>query len=142
MIANSEISSRVNRFPVQWQTEIDLPATTMAPSAARRVTKTLLALWGLTDLCEDAELIVTELLTNALQHAPGRGFLQLALKGETDGVVIGVPDTSPAIPLIRTFAPALDDGRGMRLIEQIATEWGAEPYQDGKLVWARLQRAR
>ena len=127
--------------PEHWQAAIEFPATTAAPQAARRATAALLAAWDLADLRDDAALIVTELMTNALRHAPGTGHLEIVLVGDRHGVRICVPDNSPAIPVIGALAPARSDGRGMRLVANLASEWGTEPRSGGKLVWARLQRA-
>jgi serine phosphatase RsbU (regulator of sigma subunit) len=91
---------------------------------------------GRPDLADDAALVASELLTNAMLHGGGCTGVQLsALPG---GLRIEVRDRSRLPPMIgRPFDGSLT-GRGLRLVAGLATRWGAEGEADGKVVWAEL----
>ncbi|MGI5486565.1 ATP-binding SpoIIE family protein phosphatase [Microtetraspora malaysiensis] len=99
---------------------------------ARRFVRNTLSAWGLTSLADTTELIVSEMVTNALKHGWPPIELRL-LRGRT--LVCEVADGSSTAPAPRT--PALDDdtGRGLMLIKRFAYRWGTRPTTQGKIVW-------
>lgn len=103
---------------------------------ARRLTEATLRAWGLAALSETACLLVSELMTNALLHA--RSGAEIVLHCGPDGVRIDVCDNSPLPPRLRHFSADAGTGRGLRLLDSLATDWGVEPLPGGKCVWFTL----
>jgi anti-sigma regulatory factor (Ser/Thr protein kinase) len=122
----------------QWRAVIDLAPTVAAPAAARKVVAAVLRGWGLAAGIADAEHIVTELVTNAIRHAPGPVCYELELVGHSDGVRIYVADGSAARPVVVEQSPLVANGRGMRIVQALAASWGADEHHGGKRVWADL----
>ncbi len=126
----------------QWCASIDVPATASGLAAARHVVSGLLPGWGLPDeLCGDAALVVSELVTNAFLHAPVTDSFELELTRRPHGVRVSLADGSSVRPMIRELSSDLPSGRGMHIVELLATEWGAEDYLGGKRVWVDLDVA-
>ncbi|MFE0800545.1 ATP-binding protein [Streptomyces sp. NPDC058812] len=114
----------------------------MAESAAvaRRLVRTALAAWDLEDRIDDAVVIITELVSNAVDH--GRlASIRVVLSRPTEGWVrLGVVDRSTAIPMLRTDSNGDQlRGRGLLLVDHLTERWGTDLYQWGKQVWADLQ---
>ncbi|KNB54227.1 hypothetical protein AC230_03695 [Streptomyces caatingaensis] len=118
---------------------LSLPASPRSAALARRFSRLLLAEWGLDDLADDAVLLLSELVTNAVVHVPeGSGGVELALTRTSAHLLAQVTDCGSALP---ACAPARDDsegGRGMWLVEQIADQWGHHASPGGKTVWFAL----
>ncbi len=109
------------------------------PGDARRFVRSALSSWGRPHrMIEDAELVVSEFATNAFLHA--RSPFTVELHAHVNGVRIEVSDTArTAHPYIRRDPHPLDcSGRGLRLVAEVATDWGFELTADGKTVWAEL----
>ncbi|MEY2417334.1 MAG: hypothetical protein QOG90_14 [Actinomycetota bacterium] len=104
--------------------------------AARRFVADKLTGWGLADLVDDATLIVSELTSNVLAHA-GTPFTVTLLR-VGDGVHISVTDESPSQARLTHPDPSEPTGRGLRVVNALATEWGQTPLDSGKRVWALL----
>jgi anti-sigma regulatory factor (Ser/Thr protein kinase) len=124
----------------QWRASIDVPATLQGPAAARRVVAALLPVWELADLKDDAQLIVSELVTNAYQHAPGTDSFELELVRRSHGVRISLADGASVRPIIADLGREHPSGRGMALIAAVATGWGSDEHHGGKRVWVDLDR--
>jgi len=124
----------------QWRASIDVPATSRGPAAARRVVSAMLPVWGLADLTDDAELVVSELVTNAYLHAPCTDSFELELVRRAEGVRISLADGASVRPIIADLGDEHPSGRGMAIIAQLATGWGAEDHHGGKRVWVDLER--
>ena len=106
---------------------------------ARELVRELLAHAGREELLDNAMLLVSELVTNALLHA-GTSIEVSAQLGE-HGLVVEVGDGSPHLPVPRHYADTSGTGRGLRLLQQLAAEWGVTGRADGKTVWFRLDTA-
>jgi anti-sigma regulatory factor (Ser/Thr protein kinase) len=124
----------------QWRASVDVPATSHGPAAARRLVAALLPVWGFPDLKDDAELIVSELVTNAYLHAPGGDSFELELVRRTEGVRISLADGASVRPMIADLSADHPSGRGMAIIAALASRWGAEDHHGGKRVWVDLER--
>ena len=122
----------------QWRASVDVPASPYGPGAARRVVQALLPVWGLEPLCDDAQLVVSELVSNAFRHAPDTDSFELELVRRHDGVRIALADGSSVRPLIAELTDDQPSGRGMAIVEALATAWGAEDHHGGKRVWVDL----
>jgi anti-sigma regulatory factor (Ser/Thr protein kinase) len=122
----------------QWRAVLDLPATAAGPAAARAVVRALLPVWDRAHLVPDAELVVSELVTNAYRHAPGTDSFELELSQSGPGVRIALADGSSVRPANNELTPGGPTGRGMAIVQAVAAGWGAEFHQGGKRVWVLL----
>lgn len=109
-----------------------------APQHARRLITRACADWRLDAIVPTAQLVVTELVNNAVIHSGERFLVTVTL---TDpGIHIGVHDSSRQLPRLRP--PERIDaggGKGMALVQAFAHDWGATPVKGGKVVWADLR---
>lgn len=85
---------------------------------------------------DDAVLVTDELVSNAHQHAQGPRTCRLALVGHGRCLRVEVDDSSFAQPRIRP--PDSTGGRGLVLVDRLASSWGVENYADHKTVWAEM----
>jgi hypothetical protein len=122
----------------QWRAVIDIPATDEGPSAARGIIGALLPVWDRHALVFDAQLVASELVTNAFQHAPGTDSFELEIIRTTTGVLLALADGSAVRPVIAKLNNDSPTGRGMTLVQALSTRWGAESYRGGKRVWVVL----
>jgi len=83
-----------------------------------------------------AAQIVTELTTNAVVHAHGPVVLHLWCR--RDGVRIGVSDGSTDVPVLTPEDPSAATGRGLRLVDRLASRWESEAHERGKITWAEI----
>jgi hypothetical protein len=137
----------------QWPlvSHIELRALPASPRSARLVTKSVLHGWCLGGLAETAELLVSEIVTNAvrastpIEHRPretGRAarppMLRLWLTSDGRSVLIQVWDSDHHHPVRADPGPDAEAGRGLVLVETLSTQWGwyALDEQGGKIVWA------
>jgi anti-sigma regulatory factor (Ser/Thr protein kinase) len=106
-----------------------------SPSVARTFVAGLLRRRGYDrELVEDAELMVSELATNAVVHV-GEPFT-VAVNEVERGVCVSVEDPSSALPVLRAPGSAAEGGRGLRIVEALAADWGALALErGGKAVW-------
>jgi GAF domain-containing protein/anti-sigma regulatory factor (Ser/Thr protein kinase) len=103
---------------------------------ARRFTQAKLREWGLSALTELAELLVSELVTNALRHADRPRQLRL-FRDRT--LTVEVADSDPQTPIQRGPAEDEEGGRGIQLVDQLARRWGSRATRHGKVVWFELE---
>lgn len=115
---------------------IDLPLDAWAPRLARKALRPILTGWGFTDpgWLDSAEIVVSELVTNALRH--GGGCLELLAECHDQRVTLTAADGSAILPERRD--PSNDGGRGIMIIEMIAEQWGVNTHHEGKRVWVHL----
>ncbi|WP_103512653.1 SpoIIE family protein phosphatase [Streptomyces sp. SM13] len=111
----------------------ELPQDGRAASAARGLVTGQLAAWGLGELADVSELVVSELVGNALRYGNGPGELRL-LRGER--LVVEVSDTGPDLPQIQHADLSDEGGRGLQLINMLCRRWGSSRTVTGKVVWA------
>ncbi|MET9834954.1 SpoIIE family protein phosphatase [Streptomyces sp. NPDC006385] len=99
---------------------------------ARRLTRRTLRDWGLDSLVESTELLVSEVVANAVRFASRPITLRLLC---TDVLRCEVEDDSPMIPRMRHARLSDEGGRGLFLVDQLAGSWGATRVSTGKVVW-------
>jgi anti-sigma regulatory factor (Ser/Thr protein kinase) len=105
------------------------------PQELRRTLRASLIRWGHADLIEAAELLLTELVTNALRHGQGHEIgVRAYLYGSR--LVIAVNDGSPLRPELHYAALTDEGGRGLLIVDAMAEEWGVSP--DGTTTWCTL----
>ncbi|MDF2706025.1 MAG: ATP-binding protein [Nonomuraea muscovyensis] len=100
---------------------------------ARRVTRHKLACWGLADQSDVVELLVSELVGNAMEHT--RGTIHLTLSMEDGLLRCEVEDDDPELPRMRHAGPDDETGRGLRLVDALSCCWGGDHTAHGKVVW-------
>jgi anti-sigma regulatory factor (Ser/Thr protein kinase) len=117
---------------------VELPATLRSAAAARAVVRALLPAWGLTPIVDDAELVVSELVSNAVEHAPGSETYELEVAQRAGGIRISLVDGSSIKPVVAELAHDRPRGRGMRIVEALTDAWGSDDHHGGKRVWVDL----
>lgn len=85
------------------------------------------------DLTEVAVLLTSELVTNVIVHA--RTPMRLHVDLVDQALRVAIADEAPRAPVRRAIEGTRLTGRGMHLVEALATDWGVEPTPDGKTVW-------
>ncbi|WP_430523574.1 SpoIIE family protein phosphatase [Streptomyces qinglanensis] len=102
---------------------------------ARRLARRALARWGLEELSDSVELLVSEIVTNAVRYAERPITLRLL---RTDVLRCEVGDDVPQLPRLRQARATDEGGRGLYLVNRLARRWGATRLSTGKVVWFEL----
>ncbi|MEV7726911.1 SpoIIE family protein phosphatase [Streptomyces sp. NPDC087917] len=111
-------------------------------SEARYALRLALRDWGMSELADDIELAAGELLVNALLHTDGGAVLTMEVLPEpVRRIRLWVKDRSSVWPRRRTPGEAATTGRGLLLVDALATHWGVESRGDGKAVWCEFDVA-
>lgn len=118
---------------------VALPNSPTAPMIARGVARDACDQWRLPALRDDALLVVSELVENAVRHARSASVLRIELRSRV--LSIAVRDDDPAPAVLTAAAPDVGGHRGLELVDRISVHWGSAPSSDGgKIVWAVLAR--
>ncbi|SEE07951.1 SpoIIE family protein phosphatase [Streptomyces sp. TLI_105] len=112
----------------------DLPADPSVVSTARALTERQLAAWGLEGVAFETELIVSELVTNAIRY--GQGPVQLRLIRDRY-LTCEVTDGSSTSPHMRRARDTDEGGRGLYLVMSLSDRWGTRHAARGKTVWSQ-----
>ena len=88
------------------------------------------------EVVDDLALLVTELVTNAVRHGAAR--IRLEMTWRHDVLHVEVFDGSFDLPVLQRRHDTRDCGRGLQLVDAIASRWGARVRVDGKVVWCEL----
>ncbi|HVM65464.1 MAG TPA: SpoIIE family protein phosphatase [Acidimicrobiales bacterium] len=148
----------MSQRPVADGVAMRLPARSASVATARHAVRDLAEQWSLPEgVVLDAEMVVSELVTNAVLHA--RTDCELSIEPRLPGLRLAVADDDDAAPLPPTaFVPLADGlltgadsdkalagllaeratGRGMAIVEALSSRWGVESRNGGKVVWAEL----
>ncbi|WP_268873606.1 SpoIIE family protein phosphatase [Streptacidiphilus neutrinimicus] len=110
-----------------------LSAEPSAPAHGRRLVRATLHDWDEERLLDTTELLVSELVTNAVRYASAPIGLRLALREET--LLVEVADPLPDPPREREAAGTDEGGRGLQLVHRLANRWGTRAEGEGKVVW-------
>ncbi|MFJ6632494.1 SpoIIE family protein phosphatase [Streptomyces sp. NPDC091376] len=116
----------------------EFPAEPYVVSSARSLATAQLTWWGLEEQTAATELIVSELVTNAIRHGTGPIQLRLILD---DVLTCEVHDTSHCAPSRRRPLTTDENGRGLLLVDRLSGRWGTRCTPDGKLVWSEQELA-
>ncbi|MFE3267483.1 SpoIIE family protein phosphatase [Streptomyces sp. NPDC059215] len=116
---------------VAWELLEDLSEV----ARARDLASLQLARWGLSETSFLAELVVSELVTNAIRY--GGNPIQLRLIRH-DTLICEVSDSSNTAPHLRRARTFDEGGRGLFIVAQLAERWGTRQHSDGKTIWAEL----
>ncbi len=120
---------------IDARTEFAAGPTT--PALARGFVRQALSRWGYPAACETAALLTSELVTNAVLHA-GTGVTVTVCA--RDGIVrVEVADGSARVPTTPPYGGEAQTGRGLALVQRVATTWGVERQPGGKTVWFEVE---
>jgi anti-sigma regulatory factor (Ser/Thr protein kinase) len=118
---------------------LELPGTPAAPSVARLFIRNLCQEWGAAAVCDIAELLSSELVTNAVLHARSPVAVEAAYD-DSSVLRIDVYDRSPDDLDRAPIQPpeGAEGGRGLAIVARLANRWGVDPCSPGKRVWFTL----
>jgi anti-sigma regulatory factor (Ser/Thr protein kinase) len=114
------------------------PASTASIAEARNQVADYVGTGSFAALCEDVRLMVSELVTNAIVHASSGCQVTVGWGGEV--LRIDVADRSDAPPELQPQTLTEANGRGLFIVQSLATRWGVERTGSGKSVWFELIR--
>ncbi|MEV5551921.1 ATP-binding protein [Streptomyces sp. NPDC052309] len=115
-----------------------LPREAASARRARRIVRQAAEDWKLDDLAEATELVVTELVANAAQHARCASVRVTVQRTAEGGFRVAVTDRSHRPPICRQPGPGALGGRGLVIVAEVAARWGYDPLPWGKRVWAEV----
>lgn len=122
--------------------EVVLPCTPEAAGRARHLVADACAAADLpTDLCDSAQLATSELVTNAIVHGRSEVRLGLLVDAPRRAIRIEVGDDNSRHPRVQPADDGALDGRGLFIVDLLATRWGVRDSETGKVVWLELVAA-
>ncbi|MEU1179011.1 SpoIIE family protein phosphatase [Streptomyces sp. NPDC005820] len=127
------LMARTRRLSPDRVADWELPADPAAVAEARRTASRRLAEWGLPELSFTTELVVSELVTNAIRYATGPIRLRLIRERS---LVCEVFDGGATAPHLRHPRTTDEGGRGLLLVSQVTERWGTRFLGEGKIIWA------
>ncbi|MEV4342796.1 SpoIIE family protein phosphatase [Streptomyces sp. NPDC049590] len=125
--------ARVRAIPADDMAHWEFDADPAVVATARRAAAEQLDAWGLAEMAFTTELIVSELITNAVRYAGGPVSLRLIRDG---ALVCEITDPSNTQPRLRRARWTDEGGRGLFLVAQLSTRWGCRYGRQGKTIWA------
>jgi hypothetical protein len=132
-----------SRMPLVDRLTLKLTPEPDAPALARDMVGDACRAWRLPRLLYPGRLVMSELVTNAVEHAAAEITVLVSRRG--DGLHLAVADDSPTLPRLLDLAPPRrgqplnERGRGLRTVHATAATWGSVPTPAGKLVWALIR---
>lgn len=126
------IIARLRRLAADRHLSETLPAEPSVVPRVRALTRSALDRWGLAAISDTTELLVSELVTNAIRHSPDDITVRLLFE---QNLVCEVADTSPAMPARQPMADDDEHGRGLQVVSRLAARWGTRRTPAGKVVW-------
>jgi anti-sigma regulatory factor (Ser/Thr protein kinase) len=115
------------------------PSAPASASEARRFVESVLAGPDQQSLLYPATLLVSELVANAILHTGTP--IEVVIRTTGDQARIEVHDGNPQLPVRKHYSNMSGTGRGLMLVERMATDWGAERTPSGKVVWFEIDGA-
>ncbi len=136
-----QAQSAAMSLPLPQRRSLALSPDRNAPAKSRQFVQDVCADWGLGRVASLAELVASELVTNAVTHA--RTPMNVTIRLVDDGLSVEVRDADPR-PMFRpttdtTATPGDEHGRGLLVLDAMADAWGTSPTADGKVVWANIR---
>lgn len=132
--------ARLNGIEPDDVAEWTFPLAPAQVGRARAVVREQLHGWGLAKLAGPAELMVSEVVTNAVRHSHGRPVTLRLVRG--DALLCEVDDDDHEMPTLLSAGPDDEVGRGLRVVSTLAREWGTSRTAAGKSVWFELTLPR
>ncbi|MGW6643436.1 SpoIIE family protein phosphatase [Streptomyces iakyrus] len=127
------LMARTKRLGSEQVAAWELPSDPAVVADARRTATRQLARWGLDELSFTTELVVSELVTNAMRYATGSIRLRLIRER---ALVCEVLDGGATAPHLRHPRTTDEGGRGLLLVSQLTQRWGTRFVPEGKIIWA------
>lgn len=128
-----------------WSYGLFIPNDPRAVQVARATVRHVLRATSLPHIAETAELLASEVVTNALRYSPNSDAY-VSMDRLADSFLVTVWDTNPELPLVPERAsPTAESGRGLEIVSLCADEWGVHDYTaqpgaaTGKAVWFSLK---
>ncbi|ROP46801.1 ATP-binding protein [Streptomyces sp. PanSC9] len=122
--------------------QIAISPVPIAAPLCRRLVTDALRRWGLEDLIDDAQVVATELVTNAIAtSAPADSDVALRLRRERSSLVVEVGDQAEAVPVLQQAAFSVEYGRALSVVTSLSTFWGLRQGAGGTVMWAELPTA-
>ncbi|MFI7411974.1 SpoIIE family protein phosphatase [Streptomyces sp. NPDC049627] len=134
------LMARLNGIEPEDVAEWRLALDPVEVGRARAVVREQLHDWGLARLAAGAELMVSELVTNAVRHSLSRPVELRLVRGDT--LLCEVDDDDHDLPTLLNAGPGDETGRGLRVVSTLAREWGTSRTSAGKTVWFELTLPR
>jgi anti-sigma regulatory factor (Ser/Thr protein kinase) len=129
-----DVLENVGRTPADVRV-LEAPRDVVAGARARELVRQAVRDWGLATILDDAALVVTELVTNAVTHG---GDFRLQLSRTSGALRIEVVDDGAGTPEPQPQDIEAEGGRGIMLVDAMSSSWGVENVPRGKLVWAEI----
>jgi anti-sigma regulatory factor (Ser/Thr protein kinase) len=120
--------------------EVRLTSRPESAATARRLALSVVRLWGLTHLSDTVELLVSELVGNAVRHTGARTF-GLRMQRRRGWIRVEVRDPSRALPCLLPVRELDISGRGLWLVDTLSDRWGVDLQPRGKTTWFELRVA-
>ena len=120
------------------QVRVELAGVPASVHTARALVRDAVGAWGLDGLGDTAALLTSEMATNAVLHA--RSSFLVEVRRTPQGMRVSVSDRSAGVPTPRRHGPTAGTGRGLAMVEQLATRWGSAGSTGSyaKTVWFEL----
>ncbi|MFF7162192.1 SpoIIE family protein phosphatase [Streptomyces sp. NPDC008086] len=128
--------ARTQGLPSSRVATWDIPADPALVAPIRKQVLEQLGVWSLTEASFTAELVVSELVTNAIRY--GIRPIRLRLIHDARTLICEVSDTSHTAPHLRRAKTFDEGGRGLLLVAQLTQRWGSRHTADGKTIWAEI----
>jgi len=133
--ATAHLDDRPELLRGYWHFEVDPRAPGDARGHVRRVCRR----WGIDeDAREAAEIVVTELVTNAVEHASSASVVEVWRRDRSLRLMVRDFDLA-VLPGAHLPGPTAPRGRGLAMVAAVAQTWGVDPHRDGKTVWAQME---
>jgi DNA-binding NarL/FixJ family response regulator len=121
------------------EVRLDLPRDLASVGRARDFVEEALVSSGAEDLVDDALIIVSELVTNAVVHADSGCVVRVGI--DRSAIRIAVEDNGRGTPDPKPYSGSQPNGRGLHIVGALARAWGVAEVETGKLVWAEMNRS-
>lgn len=135
-------SPRASRAIERWGdpsvNEVRLGSLPESAAAARQLSIGVLQQWSLPHLCDVVELLVSELVGNAVRHTGARS-MGLRLTRRRGWIRVEVRDPSRALPCLLDVRPLDEGGRGLILVDKFTDRWGVDLLLTGKITWFEIR---
>ena len=119
--------------------QFELPPSPESAGAGRRAVFQVLSSWDVPpETVDDTVLIVSELVTNAVIHAPAEPPLGLELSVDQGVLRVALSDASPEHPRLRSPSGQDEGGRGIGILDSLASRWGVIARRGGKALWFEI----